>query len=413
MKPEKTIQRIFAICVLIPVILSSCQKSEDQPSYDYFVSKELVSPFTKTYINGLIDNVSGSIPEVAFIKPLVISDVNIYKMVYNTTVDGRKIAASGLICVPSTPGEYPILSFQNGTNTENDLAPSENPLNYSFQLIELLASTGFIVLIADYPGFGESVSIPHPYLIREPTVQSLVDMLFAAKEAGVSELPGISVKNECYLLGYSQGGWATLALHKALELEYNNDFVLRGSACGAGPYNISLLLSGIVSLSTYPQPYYLGYILNAYSYYGEFTNPVSDLFKEPYASRVGTMYTGTLSSDQINNQLTTSVADLMNPDFLSGYLSSAKYSSVRSALENNSITAWHGNKPLMLLHGSADLDVNPISTENMYSAMIQAGTSTDLCKKVIIPDVNHGQGIVPSMLQGIKFLTDIKNSNQQ
>jgi pimeloyl-ACP methyl ester carboxylesterase len=413
MKSEKYILKIIAICALITVTVSSCQKSEDQPAYDYFVSKELVAPFTKTYINGLIDNVSGSIPEVAFIKPLVISDVNIYKMVYNTTVDGKKIVASGLICVPSTPGEYPILSFQNGTNTLNANAPSEYPLNYSYQLIELLASTGFVVLIADYPGFGESVSIPHPYLIREPTVQSLVDMLFAAKEAGISDLPGISVKNECYLLGYSQGGWATLALHKALELDYNNDFVLRGSACGAGPYNISLLLSGIVNLATYPQPYYLGYILNAYSYYGEFTNPLSDLFKEPYAARVSTMYNGTLGSEQINNQLTTSVADLVNADFLSGYSSSAKYSSVRSALENNSITAWHGYKPLLLLHGSADLDVNPISTENMYSAMLQAGTSGDLCKKVIIPDVNHGQGVVPCMLKGIKFLTDIKNSNQR
>jgi pimeloyl-ACP methyl ester carboxylesterase len=411
MKREIFILKILAFCALFAATVSSCQKSEDQPTYDYFVSKELVAPFTKTYINGLIDNVSGSIPEVAFLKPLVVSDVNIYKMIYNTTVDGRKIVASGLICVPSAPGEYPVLSFQNGTNTKNDYAPSEYPLNYSFQLIELLASTGYVVLIADYPGFGESVSIPHPYLIKEPTVQSLVDMLYAAKEAGISEFAGITVKNECYLLGYSQGGWATLALHKALELDYKDDFVLKGSACGAGPYNISLLLSGMVTLTTYPQPYYLGYILNAYSYYGEFTNPISDLFKEPYAARVSTMYNGTLTSDEINSQLTTSIAGLMNPDFLSGYSSSAKYATVRSSLENNSITGWHGYIPLMLLHGSADLDVNPISTENMYSAMLQAGTSADLCKKVIIPDVNHGQGIVPCMLKGIKFLTDIKNSN--
>jgi pimeloyl-ACP methyl ester carboxylesterase len=411
MKPVKSMLKILAICVSILATIASCKKSEDPITYDYYVSKELVAPFTKTYITGLIDNAAGSVPEISQIKPLVVSDVNIYKMLYNTTVDGKDIVASGLVCVPSTAGEYPLLSFQNGTNTMNAFAPTELPMNYSFQLIELIASTGYIVLIADYPGFGESASITHPYLVKEPTVQSLVDMLYAVQELGIKELPGITVKDDCYLLGYSQGGWATLALHKALELDYNADFTLKGSACGAGPYNISLLLSGMVNLVSYPQPYYLGYILNAYSVYGQFTNPISDLFREPYATRVGTMYNGILTSDQINAQLTTSIADLMNPDFILGYASAAKYSTVRAALEANSISPWHGYKPLLLLHGSADLDVNPITTENMYTGMIQAGTSSELVKKVIVPNVNHSQGIIPCMLQGIMFLENIKNSN--
>jgi hypothetical protein len=166
----------------------------------------------------------------------------------------------------------------------------------------------------------------------------------------------------------------------------------------------------MVNLTTYPQPYYLGYILNAYSKYGQFTNPISDLFREPYATRVGTMYNGTLTSDQLNAQLTTSIPDLLTSEFLADYSTSAKYSSVRASLESNSIAAWHGYKPLLMLHGSADLDVNPVSTENMYAAMVQAGTSTDLIKKVIVPDVNHSQGIIPCMLQGILFLENIKNS---
>ena len=42
-----------------------------------------------------------------------------------------------------------------------------------------------------------------------------------------------------------------------------------------------------------------------------------------------------------------------------------------------------------------------LSTENMYSAMIEAGTSEDICKKVIIPGADHGSGIIPAMIQGI------------
>ncbi|MBE3086694.1 MAG: prolyl oligopeptidase family serine peptidase, partial [Bacteroidetes bacterium] len=212
-------------------------------------------------------------------------------------------------------------------------------------------------------------------------------------------------------LGYSQGGWATLALHKALELDYYDEFDLKGSACGAGPYNLFLLLQGMVNVTTYPMPVYLGYILNAYKAYDQFTNPVSDIFNEPYASKLSSLYTGLLTSDQINSQLTTSIPGLITPDFLSGFITSPKYASVRDALNNNSVTAWHSYKPLLLIHGGKDTQVNPVSTEEMYTQMIQAGTSPDLCKKVIVPGVDHGDGVVPCMVQGILFLMNLNNSN--
>ena len=187
-----------------------------------------------------------------------------------------------------------------------------------------------------------------------------------------------------------------------------SDFDLIGSACGAGPYNIYLLMEGMINVTTYPMPVYLGYIVNAYTAYDQFTNPVTDIFNEPYASRISTLYTGMLTSSEINSQLTTSIPDLINPDFLAGFESATEYSSVRDALNNNSIPAWHSYKPLLLLHGADDTHVDPVSTENMYNAMIDAGTSEDICSKVIIPGADHGSGIIPAMIQGILFLNDLK-----
>jgi hypothetical protein len=63
-----------------------------------------------------------------------------------------------------------------------------------------------------------------------------------------------------------------------------------------------------------------------------------------------------------------------------------------------------------LIHGGKDTSVDPISTENMYSSMIQAGTSPDICKKIIVPGVDHGDGLLPCMIQGISFLNNLKNS---
>ena len=411
MKITRFLLKFSAIIFIFLIVVTSCSKDDHGTGFSYFVSKEFSVTYTKTYITNLINTVSGSLPEVNILKPLVTGDINIYRMVYKTTVNGHQINASGLVCVPAIPGNYPVLSFQNGTNTVNAYAPSESAINYSYQFVEIIASMGYIVVIADYPGFGESAQVPHPYLVKEPTVRSLVDMLYAVKELAGSELPGITLKNEYYLLGYSQGGWATLALHKALELDYYDEFDLKGSACGAGPYNLFLLLQGMVNVTTYPMPVYLGYILNAYKAYDQFTNPVSDIFNEPYASKLSSLYTGLLTSDQINSQLTISIPGLITPDFLSGFATSPKYASVRDALNNNSVAAWHSYKPLLLIHGGKDTQVNPVSTEKMYTQMIQAGTSSDLCKKVIVPGVDHGDGVVPCMVQGILFLMNLNNSN--
>ncbi len=407
---NRSCTRLLILLLIAPAIFISCTRETTAPTYKNFVSKKVSLQLTKEYLSGLVDLVSGTDPGVLEIKPLIENDVTVYKVVYKTKIMNQEINASGLVCVPAVKGNYPVLSFQNGTNTLNASSPSESPSDFSYQMIELIASLGYVVVIPDYPGFGESASLTHPYLVREPTVRSLVDMLYAVREMAPSELDGIGIVNKYFLMGYSQGGWATLALHKALELDYSNDFTLGGSACGAGPYDIYLLMQGMINITTYSNPVYIGYIVNAYSVYSQFTNPVTDILNQPYASRLSTLYTGQLTSGEINNQLTTSIPDLINPEFLAGFTSAPKYSSIRDALTNNSISAWHSYKPLMLLHGSVDTTVDPIMTENMYNEMIQSGTSADLCKKVIIPGADHGSGIVPSLVQGILFLNNLRNS---
>ena len=407
---ERSIVKLLIKLFILSAFVISCSKETTPPVYKNFISKEVSVQRPKEYLSALVDAAAVANPEVLEIKPLIAHDVTVYKIVYKTTVNNEEINASGLVCVPATHGDYPVLSFQNGTNTLNANAPSESPADRSYQMIELIASLGYIVVISDYPGFGASVSIPHPYLVKEPTVMSLIDNLRAVKELAGSELPGINLINEYYLLGYSQGGWATLALHKALETDYSQDFDLIGSACGAGPYDIYLLLQGMINVTTYPMPVYLGYIVNAYTAYGQFTNPVTDLFKEPYASRISSLYTGLLTSQEINNQLTTRISDLITPEFLAGFETAPGYSSVREALNNNSIQAWHSYKPLLLLHGANDKDVDPVSTEDIYSAMIEAGTSSGICTKVIIPDADHSSALIPAMVQGILFLNNLKSS---
>ena len=238
MRNRKYLNGALLIAVLLSLTINSCKK-DYEVEYEYFVSKDHVFSFSKTAVDGIISGLEDYYPDLNGIKPYITSGIDVYKVIYNTTVGVEKITASGLVCTPDADGDYPVLSFQHGTITDNSTAPSENPVELNNQLVELIASMGFIVVIPDYPGFGESAQIPHPYLIKEPTVQSVVDMLRAVKETtSHSEFEGKGIKDEYYLFGYSQGGWATLATHKALELDYHDEFDLAGSFCGAGPYNI-------------------------------------------------------------------------------------------------------------------------------------------------------------------------------
>jgi len=410
MDSKRLIIRLLILFVVAFSLTTSCTKEDNEPVNSYLVSSELAFTFTTTSINSIIDLAAGQDPAISSLRQYVKSDVKVYKITYNTSVGGKEIYASGLVCVPVNQGEYPVMSFQNGTNTLNTMAPSEFPLNNSYVLVEILASMGFVVIIPDYPGFGESVNVPHPYLVADPTVTSIVDMYYAVGEFDRSGLPDITIENDYYLIGYSQGGWATLSLHKALEKSFSNDFNLKGSVCGAGPYDIGLLFSEMVNVTTYPMPVYIGYIFNAYSSYQQITNPVTDIFNEPYATRIGTLYNGTLSFDQINTQLSTSISALLNPSFISGFSTADKYSSVSKAFKNNSIEAWHTYKPLLLIHGDSDTQVSPVTTETMYSAMLQAGTSSEIIEKVTIPGADHSDGVLPAMLLGIQFLINLKES---
>jgi hypothetical protein len=153
-------------------------------------------------------------------------------------------------------------------------------------------------------------------------------------------------------------------------------------------------------------PSYICYIINSYSYYGEFSNPVTDILREPYASRLSGLYDGTRSLSEINSNLNDTINVLFSSGFLSGYSSSATYASMRLALVNNSISPWHTYKPIFFGHGGSDTQVNESTTENIYSGMIGAGTDASILKKVVYPGLDHGDALLPCVTDGLLYLLD-------
>ena len=187
--------------------------------------------------------------------------VTSYRIEYLTTdADGKEVRASGLVSVPQKPAgaKSPVLSYQHGTLFRDAEAPSNNAV--ASEVAVVLASLGYIVLAPDYVGFGASKGTPHPYLLAAPSAAATVDFLTATRtwrsQANAAD------NGQLFLTGYSEGGYVTMATHRALQASASPHLQqLRMVVPGAGPYNVQTTMDGLVDLVRQEQPV-IGALIN-------------------------------------------------------------------------------------------------------------------------------------------------------
>ncbi|MEN8116205.1 MAG: prolyl oligopeptidase family serine peptidase [Bacteroidota bacterium] len=402
--------RYTFLFVLLVSTFTSCDIFDDVevPETDtYLVSHDQYKSYLPAFIESAFDMFIPDYPELAAIKDKVDYGIIIYKITYNTTFNGEPKLASGLVCVPMGTETFPVLSYQNGTNTLHNHAPSVDPDDELYLLLEFMASTGFIVAIPDYLGFGVADDMFHPYLHGESTVQTVTDMLRAVDEL-VNHHLDINMSNDLYISGYSQGGWATMKVQKAIDTQFPGEFNLKASACGAGPYNLNTINEYVIAQQEYPMPYFVGYIFNSYMNL-ELTTPITDIFQEPYAGSIPNLYDGSKSGDEINEQLTTTVAELFTEDYIANQATDNKYEPVHEMLNDNSVNAYSTTTPTLIIHGTDDTFVPYIVSDDIYNEFMAAGVSGGVVKLVPLQGHNHTSGILPSGLISITWFLDIRD----
>lgn len=399
--------RICLIVVFLGWIVSACTEvnEPEAKNYSYIVSHTNKAQVSLNDIKFQISWAKSVYPDIGPFAALVKSDINVEKITYSTTFQGKKINASGLVYLPRVAGNYPVLSFQNGTNTLHSQAPSMNSESGVLYILESVASMGYIVVVPDYIGFGESEQLPHPFLHAQSTVQSILDMLRAVREFTTEENSIVKPTKDLFIFGYSLGGWATMQLQKEIETHYSDEFNLRASACAAGPYSLEYMNQYISGLTYYSNPYFLAYLLNAYTALGIVDNPLSDFVNAPYASIIPGLYDGKHSGGSINARLTARVDSLLTADYRTRCASDPKFASFNKALQENSVNVsdWKISTPTRLFHGSNDSVVPPSMSQKIMQDMLAAGNSEEKVKLVIIPNVGHSDGIMPVGVSTIQW----------
>ncbi len=335
--------------VFLLIGFSSCNKDEEAPTFNYVLDYEEVNTISAATVRNAVVFLQLDIP-VAELE----YDVTVYKVKYTTQYKGEEIIASGIVALPDMSDSKGTLSFQHGTIAADSQAPSNSLSTNDLLVYATVASTGLIVSIPDYIGFGSSVDVMHPYYVEALSASAVVDQLYAARELAKAE--GVSVPADLYLAGYSQGGYVTMATHKYFEAQGIDGFSLKASFPAAGGYDVKGVRDYFFELDTYDEPFYMAYVAESYRITYERTEPLTDYFKEPYGSLIPDLFGGDLSGSEINSQLTTVVADLVEEDYLVNNDAST-YDKINQIFEDNSLTDWKPTIDMYMYHGSEDITV--------------------------------------------------------
>lgn len=250
------------------------------------------------------------------------------KLVVYCTLDPfeRPAVASGLWLTPRraedlpvTPLEDQLISYQQGTKTQRSLSPSNITQREGLALISGAASIGATIVAPDYlglsPGYTGVKAEFHPYLHAATSARTVTDLIRAVEEARGQEVAAV------YLLGYSQGGYVTLAAARQMIAEGGRwAGKLKGVSPLAGPHDLGrrTFEDSLARPHPHATNLYFAYTFLGYNRVYSLTPDLGLVFQAPYAGRITRLFDGRQPFEEVIDALPSTPAQLFQPAFLQG-----------------------------------------------------------------------------------------------
>ena len=296
--------------------------------------------------------------------------VKTYRLEYLTSdADGLPVLASGLVAVPvkAAGARSPVLSYQHATTFRDAEVPSNNAVASEVSVV--LASLGFIVAAPDYVGYGVSKGTPHPYLLGAPSGAAVVDFLTATETWRRAN--GVIDNGQLFLTGYSEGGYVTMAAHRALQLGNSPHLQrLRLVVAGAGPYDVQATMDGLVDV-----------VRDEVRVLGALIDP--DLLRF-----LGSSLRRQLRDELIKRLLPGDADVVFDTRFLDYFLADDQ----RAVALQSSVHNWRPTLPVRLFHGRDDISVPYASSVSALQTMqgLGAGSLVSLTDCTAAPSSHLG-----------------------
>jgi len=281
--------------ITISLFLTTAANSNEQETHSNALLQptyQLVATYTKVEMVTLIGIASVYLGDATLAFKSVFG-IKVYTVSYtaklagNATPGDSDVTMSGLLMIPTRsdaadvttvafmhettePRLYPSDSFSNCSSATFLCIPSSNNAPLSVWGSIATASMGYVTIVPDGPGLGTAFDKQHmAYLISEGYAISAFNLFAAATSIAPTVLPDSSTMSKGLVVtGYSEGGYAAMAVHKESYADrwMDMEFYVAASYPSGGPYDLyGIQMERYVSdPATIEEPYFLAYL--AYSY---------------------------------------------------------------------------------------------------------------------------------------------------
>lgn len=316
-------------------------------------------------------------------------DVKVVAINYATPgAKGEASNASGVLLLPTgadCTAAAPLVAYAKGTDVQKPRTLASPTDGETGLLAAMYAGQGYAVVATDYLGFAKSTYSYHPYLHADSEATTVIDSIRAARNASL--LQGSSLNGKVMLTGYSQGGHASMAAHRAIEKSLSSEINVVAGAHLAGPYNLSGSMKLTDAIAGYQ--FFVPYLVTAWQkIYGNLYSDVKTAFKAPYSDWIETLlpnptltYTTLVTSGKLpgmNGETPNQARDaLFQPAFTSDILTNPNNATFQAA-QKNDLLDWSPKSKVLLCGGSGDPTVPPVIHQKVMKAAFDAKGLTNV-----------------------------------
>lgn len=359
---------------------------------------------------------------------LITYDVDFLRISYTMPdLEGESAVVSGLLVIPkNTEQQFPWLCYQHGTSTSSSNVPSFINDTEEDDIAYLFGGLGYMTFAPDYLGHGISPGF-HPYVHAESEANAGISMYTACLQyARENNIP--TNDDQLFITGYSQGGHASMAMHKKLETEFQGQIPVTAAAHLSGPYSISgVMFDLILNEEPYGFPSYLPNTLLSYQdAYGNLWDDYSDIFKAPYINLINQFYTeqidliafttGLLTTLIVNEGASIPVR-MLREDYIDAFMSDPDH-PLNLALRDNDLFDWTPQRPTRLFYCQSD-DQVPFENSTFTDSVFRANNAPFFASTDVNPAANHFQCVDPAITNTVSFfaflraITTVTNTTEQ
>lgn len=350
--------------------------------------------------------------------PFIQYGVNFYRIAYTTqNVQGIPDTVSGLVVIPTdTTKVYPRLVYTHGFASLKLDVPSFNVLQNGGEgsIGLLFGGLGFVSFLPDYLGMGLGKGF-HPAFHAATEASTAADMLRAFKQ--YASLHHAHVNAQLFITGYSEGGHASMALHRLVQTQLSSEFAVTAATHLSGPYSIGeVMRQWTLNDSVNTNVAWIPLTVLSYQLaYGNIYTSLAEVFKAPYATPIGQYYSGDIDAGQMSSQLATLLLAnegsirpfrMLQTAFQQAVLTDPNH-PYNLDMKRNDTYHWAPMAPTRIYYCSAD-EVIPYQNGVLARDTMIALGASDIAGSDVNSSASHLDCVTPALTNTVFFFLPLR-----